>query len=74
MGTFMDVDSTTFPKTAQEWSDRMNATGPASTGDDQSRTWDGRVLDTKGAVLDFLAELEAARHDGCSLEPIDDGA
>lgn len=52
----------------------MTATGRPSTGDDQSRTWDGRVLDTKGAVLEFLADLEAARHDGRSLEPIDDGA
>jgi hypothetical protein len=72
MGTLLGVDSTTFPKTAQEWSDRMNATGRPSSADDQSRTWDGRVLDTKGAVLEFLAEIEAARHEGRSLEPSDD--
>lgn len=70
MRTFMDVDRTTFPRTAHEWSDRMNASGQPSTGDDQSRTWDGRVLDTKGAVLDLLVELEATRHDGRSLEPM----
>jgi len=66
------VDGTTFPKTAREWSDRMNATGQPSTGDDQSRTWDGRVLDNKAAVLQFLAELDAARNDGRTLEPCDD--
>jgi len=50
----------------------MNATSRPSTSDDQSRTWDGRVLDSKAAVLQFLTELEAARRDGCSLEPCDD--
>jgi hypothetical protein len=28
---------------------------PAPSDDDQSRTWDGRVLDTKESVLEFLA-------------------
>jgi hypothetical protein len=34
---------------------------PPPTEDDQSRTWDGRVLDTKEAVLEFLAEIEETR-------------
>jgi len=44
---------------------------PAPTDDDQSRTWDGRVLNTKEAVLAFLAEIEEARNDGRSLDPHD---
>ena len=42
-----------------------------ATDDDQSRTWDGRVLNTKEAVLAFLAEIEEARNDGRSLDPHD---
>ncbi len=60
-----------FPKTAAEWSQRINATGRPSTPDDQSRTWDGRVLDTKEKVLEFLAEIEEARKEGHSLDPLD---
>jgi len=41
------------------------------TDDDQSRTWDGRVLDTKEKVLEFLAELEEARITGRSFHPDD---
>ncbi len=63
-----------FPKTAAEWSERINATGQPSTPDDQSRTFDGRVLDTKEKVLAFLAEMEQARKDGRSLDPLDQEA
>jgi hypothetical protein len=35
-----------------------------STPDDQSRTFDGRVLDTKAKMLEFLAEIEVARAEG----------
>lgn len=45
---------------------------PPPTGDDQPLTWDGRVLDTKEAVLEFLAEIEETRKDGRSLDPHDD--
>ncbi len=34
---------------------------PPPTDDDQSRTWDGRVLDTKEKVLEFLAEMDQTR-------------
>ncbi len=44
---------------------------PPATDDDQSRTFDGRVLDTKEKVLEFLAEMEQARKDGRSLDPCD---
>ena len=44
---------------------------PPATPDDQSRTWDGRVLDTKEKMLEFLAELEEARRTGRSLHPDD---
>lgn len=49
----------------------MNAVLSPSTPDDQSRTWDGRVLDTKEKVLEFLAEVEEARASGRSLHPDD---
>lgn len=65
------MDTSVFPKTAAEWSERMNATGRPSTPDDQSRTWDGRVLDTEEAVLEFLVEVEEARAQGRSLDPHD---
>lgn len=35
--------------------------GGAPTADDVSITYDGRRLDSKEAVLEFLAELEAER-------------
>ena len=57
-----------MPMRIEEWAARL-ADGQPPTPDDQSRTWDGRVLDTKQAVLDFLAELEAARKEGRTLGP-----
>lgn len=65
------MDPAVFPKTAAEWSERINATGEPSTPDDQSRSWDGRVLDTKEKVLEFLAEMAEARSEGRSLDPVD---
>ncbi len=44
------------------------------TPDDQSRTWDGRVLDTKEKMLEFLGEVEQARTEGRSLHPDDNRA
>lgn len=37
---------------------------PPATADDQTRTWDGRVLDTEDKVLEFLADVAAARAEG----------
>ena len=53
---------------------RINAasSGPA-TSDDQSRTLDGRLLDTGEKLRAFLAELELARAEGRSLVPKRDG-
>lgn len=65
------MDRSAFPKTVEEWSKRWGGGGP-STPDDQSRTWDGRVLDTKEKVLEFLAEIEEARQAGRTLGPDDD--
>lgn len=45
-----------------------------STPDDQSRTWDGRVLDTKEKMLEFLADLAEARRRGRSFHPDDNRA
>ncbi len=44
---------------------------PPPTEDDQSLTWDGRVLDTKEKVLEFLGEVEEACREGRSLDPLD---
>jgi hypothetical protein len=52
-----------------EWTRRINEDGCDPTSDDQSQTWDGRVLNSKAAVLAFLAELSEARREGRSLEP-----
>lgn len=40
---------------------------PRPTDDDVSITLDGRRLDTKEKVLEFLAEIEQARAEGRSL-------
>ena len=58
------------PRTGEEWAERMRNAPPA-TPDDQSRTWDGRVLDTKDKMLEFLAEVEEARRTGRSFHPDD---
>jgi len=50
----------------------MKAVLSPSTADDQSRTWDGRVLNTKEAMLEFLDEIEETRRSGRSLDPHDD--
>ena len=39
-----------------------------ATSDDQSTTWDGRVLNSKATVLEFLEEADVARRKGCTLE------
>lgn len=52
-----------LPETIDEWEKRL-AGGSPPTADDQSRTWDGRVLNTKQKVLEFLAELEEDRNGG----------
>ena len=49
----------------------MKAEVFASTPDDQSRAWDGRVLNTKEAMLEFLDEIEETRRSGRSLDPHD---
>ena len=40
-----------------------------ATSDDQSTTWDGRVLYSKATVLAFLEEVAVARREGRTLEP-----
>jgi hypothetical protein len=53
----------------EEWSRRINAEGLPPTADDQSRTWDGRILDSKAKVPAFLEEVDVARREGRTLEP-----
>ena len=52
-----------------EWARRINANGRPAASDDQSKTWDGRVLNSKAAVLAFLEEVDVARREGRTLEP-----
>jgi hypothetical protein len=52
-----------------EWVESVRHAGP-STADDVSVTWDGRRLDTKDKVVAFLAEIEADRMAGVSLDEI----
>jgi len=55
--------------TVEEFQARLDAAGGSATHDDQSVTWDGRVLDTKDKVLAFLAEVADARAEGRTLGP-----
>lgn len=50
-------------KTAEEVIERMRHAGPA-TADDVTILWDGRRLDSREAVLEWLAELDAQRAAG----------
>ncbi|MDQ6727164.1 MAG: hypothetical protein M3066_13510 [Actinomycetota bacterium] len=52
-----------------DWVESVHRAGP-STPDDVSVTWDGRRLDSKDKVFAFLAEVEADRAAGVSLDEI----
>ena len=52
-----------------EWVRLINLDGRPATSDDQSKTWDGRVFNSRVAVLAFLEEVDAARREGRTLEP-----
>jgi hypothetical protein len=56
-----------LPVSADEFVARARAAG-APTGDDVSITRDGRRLDSKQAVLAWLAEVEADRAAGRCVE------
>ncbi len=60
-----------LPLTGDEFIERLRAGGPA-TPYDVSITMDGRRLDTKEAVLAWLAEVEADRAAGRHVEFDDD--
>ncbi len=60
-----------LPLSGEEFVARVRAAGP-STADDVSITRDGRRLDSKEAVLAWLAEVEADRAAGNCVE-FDDG-
>jgi hypothetical protein len=61
-----EAESATLPANGQEWSARWNETVNPPSDDDQSRTWDERVLDTREDVLEFLDEVNEARREGRS--------
>ena len=46
--------------TAEEWFEGMRHARP-STGDDVTVLWDGRRLDSREAVMEWLAEVEVKR-------------
>jgi hypothetical protein len=46
--------------TAEEWFERIRHAAPP-TSDDVTILWDGRRLDSREAVLEWLAEVEAKR-------------
>ena len=58
--------------TAEEWFERMRNAAPP-TDDDVTILWDGRRLDSREKVLDWLAEVEAKRAEnvasGADAEP-----
>jgi len=48
--------------TAEEWFEGMRHAGPP-TDHDVTILWDGRRLDSREAVMEWLAEVEAKRAD-----------
>lgn len=56
-----------LPLSAEEFAERVAQAAP-STADDVSITRDGRRLDTKEAVVAWLAEVEADRDAGHTVE------
>jgi hypothetical protein len=46
--------------TAEEWFERLRYAGPP-TADDVTILWDGRRLDSRKAVMEWLAEVKAKR-------------
>jgi hypothetical protein len=54
-------------KTAEEVIERMRHAGPVSA-DDVTILWDGRRLDSREAVLEWLAELDAQRAIGVNAD------
>lgn len=62
-GSLGNVARKILPLSADEFLARVRAAGPA-TDDDVSVTLDGRRLDSKEAVLAWLAEVEAERAAG----------
>jgi hypothetical protein len=46
--------------TAEEWFEGMRHAAPP-TDDDVTILWDGRRLDSKEAVMEWIAEVEVAR-------------
>jgi hypothetical protein len=52
---------------AEKVTEHVNANGREATADDQSKTWDGRRLDSEADVMAFLKEVDAARAEGRPL-------
>jgi len=52
-----------------EWADSLRG-APGSTHDDVTVTMDGRRLDTRERVVEFLAEIEAERAAGISFDEL----
>lgn len=71
LGTLEGMARKVIPLSSDEFVERVAAAAP-STEDDVPVTRDGRRLDSKDAVLAFLAEVEADRAAGRHVEFDDD--
>jgi hypothetical protein len=71
LGRLKGMPRKVLPLSSDEFVARVSAAGPP-TDDDVSITRDGRRLDSRDAVLAFLAEVEADRAAGRHVEFDDD--
>lgn len=53
----------------EEFEARMRAGGPSTPDDVGVKTFDGRDLQTKEEILEWLAEIDADRAAGRSVDP-----
>jgi hypothetical protein len=67
-----EVGETRRVLTAEEWIAATSNIDRPPTPDDVSITLDGRRLDSKEKVLEFLAEIEAERSSGMTVESLFD--
>jgi hypothetical protein len=56
--------------TAEEWFEGMRHARPSS-GDDVTVLWDGRRLDSREAVMEWLAEVAARRAEEVLVRSVD---
>jgi hypothetical protein len=67
-GRYPDDMALPRAKTAEEVIERMRHAGPP-TPDDVTILWDGRRLDSREAVMEWLAEVDAKRAEDARAHP-----